>query len=1488
MGHKESTALLSAISRIQSQFLDGSSSDEIAKTLLKNVVQLTESSYGFIAEVVESPDGQQGIKMLATSDIPLCPTMRKIFQQTMENKMALYSMDNLLGEVVSKEDIVILNDVSSLSKPLKYPEGHPSLESFMGIPVMSANRLVGIVGLANRKDGYSEATPESIRPLLECYGRILGLIQDNRERLMLQKRLSAVVDTAVDGIIVIDSHGKICSCNQAAERVFGYEQGALIGKSVDTLMPQPYRDHHMGYINNYMRTGDAKVIGTGRSVAGMRANGDVFPMQLSISGFVVDNERFFTGIIHDLTVERRIRGDLSRYKKTLDQIQDTVFIFDPESLYFSYVNQAAVNQVGFSEAELLHMHPYDLMPEYSESQFKTLVASILAREEESIQFITEHKSKDEKLIPVEVLLQYVEGSEDEVSRFVAVVRDVSERIKTEQALRESEQRLNQGQSFANIGIWDWDIKTGGLYWSERIAPLFGYEEGTLETSYKRFLELVHPDDRQMVDDAVNACVREGRAYEIEHRCIWPNGEVRWMLERGDVLRDTEGKPIRMLGAVHDVTDIKRAQEALISAKEEAERANQAKSQFLSSMSHELRTPLNAILGFAQLYQYDPDTTEGHRKHADEIYSAGLHLRRLIDDVLDLAKIEAGHLEISLEPVSLDDVIQECLALVSPLANSRNVDVIYKVQARDRLCVSADKTRLKQVLLNLLSNAIKYNHENGKVTLVCKEPTNGWVHISVEDTGIGIEKKNYESVFSPFSRIRSDVKEIEGTGIGLSITKQFVELMDGLIGFESEPGKGSVFWVEMAESGECISGEETIDIVKIHDNSDLRKHKHVLVVEDNATNRKVLSAQLSILGIIADVANDGQQALDMLERKRYDMVLTDVHMPRLNGYQLVEQIRKDDAYTDSHIPVIAITANALDEDKARCIEAGMDGHISKPIDINTLDAVFNKWLDLGQHPAIEEASPKKNAISKAPYTPVDLSKLRSMLVGEEGMVYSILESFIEEVPENIQTIHDACANKDASNVVFYAHRFKSAASSIGALRLAELCQSMETAGRVSDWERISFLEGDIDVEVQNVLYYLRTQMELQSCRERFNLETQGYGFALLVDDEPVALRLLAVVLESLGLSDVITASSGVDALKSVKGMLHDIDVIFCDLNMPEMDGIEFMRHLSKMEYKGAVILLSGESPRILNSAQELANSYHFKAAAGLAKPVKREDIISVFEGIAGSTPRRSNYVCPQVSPDELESAIKHDQMVVYYQPKVNPKTQEVVGVEGLVRWRYPGDGLVMPDQFIPLAEENGMIDSLTDIVLEKVFAQQAAWLKEGIQLNVSVNIAAGTIGRNLDFPERVIEKLHRYKLSPDNIIFEITESGVMSDITATLDTLVRLRLKGITLSIDDFGTGYSTFKQLQGIPFGELKIDRSFVMNAMNDASSRAILESSVVLGQKLDMTIVAEGVETQDDWDLIQALGCHEIQGYFVSRPLPVDDFNAWLQRWEKDKSNQT
>ena len=381
---------------------------------------------------------------------------------------------------------------------------------------------------------------------------------------------------------------------------------------------------------------------------------------------------------------------------------------------------------------------------------------------------------------------------------------------------------------------------------------------------------------------------------------------------------------------------------------------------------------------------------------------------------------------------------------------------------------------------------------------------------------------------------------------------------------------------------------------------------------------------------------------------------------------------------------------------------------------------------------------------------------------------------------------------------------------------------------------------------------------------------------IIDDDIQIADMLCAAMEDIDLSSEHYSN----AREFLKLDLDVTDIILLDLNMPDIDGIEVIRTLSDKKCESRLILISGHDKGVLHSAQQLAQAHSLNVIDSLTKPIKISNLQMIIKrlvlDVAAEEKRpESFHLMPEL--DELKIAIDQHQLLLHYQPQVDIKTGALKGVEALVRWQHPDRGLIYPNLFITLAEENNLIADLTSQVIAMSMKQSSEWKNMGLNTRISANISAENI-TSLTLPEQLSQMLIGSDLDSAMLTLEITESALMGELVTSLDILTRLRMKGFGLSIDDFGTGYSSFSQLHRIPFTELKIDQSFVMSLEADDESRAIVKTCIILGHELNMEVVAEGVESQEIFDTLKSLGCDIAQGYHIARPMPHDKLLEWAE----------
>lgn len=535
------------------------------------------------------------------------------------------------------------------------------------------------------------------------------------------------------------------------------------------------------------------------------------------------------------------------------------------------------------------------------------------------------------------------------------------RTRAETYLKGMEERLYLALEGTRDGIFDWDIVSGKIYFSKRFFEIIGYEDkGDFYGTPDDMQDYIHPEDYKRIWEYVDSYLNgEIEEYVQEYRMKHKSGRWVWIQSRATAIFDDKGKPIRMVGAHTDITPIMKNQKKLEAEKNEAQDANRAKSEFLAHMSHEIRTPLTAISGIAEILMKNYDSfNEKQQRLVKTLGSSTESLKDLINDVLDFSKIEGGELELDEGMFELDKIFEQTISMMSLKANEKGISFLFDYSVVKDREFYGDSKRIRQILINLIANAIKFTDLGGVTIKAYFDDRDGedYLHIDVTDTGIGIAPEDFDLVFERFKQADSSVsRRYGGTGLGLPISRQLARLMGGDIFLSSEVGKGSTFRVFLPAKAKGVTANSNKREYVLDDElrSVVSDENNVLIVEDYEGNIMLLSFILDELNLAYDVATSGKQAVEKFKDNHYDVIMMDVQMPEMDGFTATKIIRQIEAEKNmGATPIIGMTAHALVGDKDKCIEAGMDVYLAKPLITEEVKIVVLKYL--------EEANARKKA------------------------------------------------------------------------------------------------------------------------------------------------------------------------------------------------------------------------------------------------------------------------------------------------------------------------------------------------------------------------------------------------------------------------------------------------------------------------------------------------------------------------------------------------
>jgi len=642
-----------------------------------------------------------------------------------------------------------------------------------------------------------------------------------------------------------------------------------------------------------------------------------------------------------ISAEQALAESEQRFRGIVENAGDAIIIHDRHGKIYD-VNQNACDELGYSRVELLSLTIPDIEASLDIDDLrKTWGVGVAEPNKYPLTLDGIQRRRDGSTFPVEMRLGVLDVRGE--SMFIAIVRNVTERKAAEEENRVNEERFRDFTSTASDWVWEMGPDLRFSYVSDRFFEISSVrKEDVIGKTRWEYIspEIIDEDPETWREH--RKCMEQHRPFRNFYYRSSGLDSGRHISLNGNPVFSKDGSFAGYRGTGTDVTELRNMQEDMVRAKEDAETANRAKSVFLSSMSHELRTPLNAILGFGQMLQYNPGEplSQTQQTSVDYILKGGRHLLDLINDVLDLAKIEAGKVELSIENIRPTDVITECRNLVDEMAARRGITIISPDPDRTTDFVRADYTRMKQVCLNLMSNAIKYNRENGSISIRFDEINPGTLRLSVTDTGPGIPQGKQDRLFKAFNRLGAENSEIEGTGIGLVVSKDLVEMMGGVIGFTSAEGEGSTFWFELPLNEQSGTKGISADTQET-DNAGgpLREiNATMLYVEDNPSNLQLMELIASRLnGLEMISAHTAELGIDLAASKLPDVIILDINLPGMDGYEALKILQNKAETRD--IPVLALSANATRNDIEKGRKAGFRRYLTKPIKVTEIvDAI----------------------------------------------------------------------------------------------------------------------------------------------------------------------------------------------------------------------------------------------------------------------------------------------------------------------------------------------------------------------------------------------------------------------------------------------------------------------------------------------------------------------------------------------------------------------
>jgi PAS domain S-box-containing protein len=756
----------------------------------------------------------------------------------------------------------------------------------------------------------------------------------------------------------------------------------------------------------------------------------------------------------DITERKKAEEEYKRISVVASANENGVLFTDAEGK-ISWSNEGFLKLTGYTKEEVAGKTPLEICegPLSKSNALQDMVNAFFEGRSFNVEII--HYRKDKTWFWGRVTGQAIMDDEKKVKQYFAIVENITYKKEAEQAIKINEEKYRNIIANMNLGLLEVDNEENIQFANHSFCGMSGY---TLqELIGKKASTLFVREESSELMETKNDMRKKGvsDAYEIYIKN--KSGEDKWWLISGAARYNDKRELVGSIGIHLDITQQKQLEIELIEAREQAELSANAKQTFLANMSHEVRTPMNAILGMGRQLQKTA-LNEQQQLYLQTINDAGENLLVVINDILDISKIEAGKLTLENIGFNINDVIKRAIQVMQYRAEEKGLKIISSADENIGPILQGDPYRLNQILLNLLSNTVKFS-DKGIIQISCRlisnESNHQLIEIKVTDNGIGMEKKFLDNLFQSFTQEdRSVSRKYGGTGLGMAITKQLVELMGGSIDVQSKKDIGTTVTLTIPFIKGTINMLPDQDIKNL--DKDILKDKEILLVEDNEMNRLVATTTLNYYGAVITEAINGAEAVELLKKFEYDLVLMDMQMPVMDGLEATRVIRNE---LQSTVPIIALTANAIKGENEKCITAGMNDYISKPFDEQNLVNMIAKWLGEKDNIIVKEENKGTNLL-------YDLSNLKAISRGDDNFIKKMIMLFMEQVPSSLVEIHAAVEQNDFIKISAVAHKIKPSIDNMGIGSLKNVIRQIESLAQKNQHSQ------ELNLKIEKLDYVLK--------------------------------------------------------------------------------------------------------------------------------------------------------------------------------------------------------------------------------------------------------------------------------------------------------------------------------------------------------------------------------------------------------------------------------